>query len=358
MDQQPLVSIVVPVYNGAPYIKQCVEQIQAQDYKNLEVIFVNDGSKDDSQAVCEQSIASDDRFTLINKPNGGTATTRNKGLDNAHGKYITFLDCDDEYKPELISSMVKEMEEHGSDLVVCGYYFKVEKEVDGITETTYLEEKKYPYRVFKDFEAMRPEYIDIWDNDMFSNVWNKLYRMETIQKYGMRYRDGHVYTEDRVFNRLYLSKCDGVVMLDKCLYYYVREREGSTTEMYRTDGFTIRDKEYNEFKAHFKEMHIWNEVSREYTSREFIERIAGCIENVFHGENLSASQKYRAIKSMISHRDCREASRYAHCRSRKMKIMAAPIKANFTPGAYVLGWTIYTIRTANPVLFHKLKGSR
>ena len=354
-----LVSIVVPVYNGSKYIKQCFELIRAQTYQNLEVIFVNDGSTDDTSEVCERIISSDERFRLINKENGGTATTRNKGLDNANGKYIAFLDCDDEYKPEMIEVMVKEIEDHDADVVACGYFFKVEKEVEGRTETTYLEEKKYPYRAFKNFDEMRPEYIDIWDNDMFSNVWNKLFRMETIKKYNMRYRDGHVYTEDRVFNRLFLSKCAGVVILDKCLYFYVREREGSTTEKYRDDSFIIRDKEYNEFKDHFKEMNIWDEKSREYTSREFIERIAGCIENVFHaGKSLTTGQKYNAIKKMISHPDCCEASKYAHCRSKKMKFMAAPIKANFTPGAFVLGWTIYKIRTANPVLFHKLKGSR
>ena len=357
--EKPLVSVVVPVYNGSKYIKQCFDQIRSQTYKNLEVIFVNDGSTDDSATVCEKVLVEDERFILINKENGGTATTRNKGLDNAHGKYIVFLDCDDEFKPEMIELMVEEIEKHNADVVVCGYYFKVEKEINGKVETTYLEEKKYPYRAFKNFDEMRPEYINIWDNDMFSNVWNKLFRMETIRKYNMRYRDGHVYTEDRVFNRLFLSKCAGVVILDNCLYFYVREREGSTTEKYRDDGFTIRDKEYNEFKEHFKEMNIWDEKSREYTSREFIERIAGCIENVFHaGIMLSSEQKYKEIKKMINHPDCREASKYAHCRSRKMRIMAAPIKANFAPGAYVLGWTIYIVRAANPVLFHKLKGSR
>ncbi len=358
----PLVSIVVPVYNGASYIESCVKQIQAQDYQNLEVIFVNDGSKDDSQKVCERAISSDSRFILINKKNGGTATTRNKGLDNAHGKYITFLDCDDEFAPVLISSMVMEMERDDGfepDVVVCGYYFKVEKEIGGNSVTTYLEEKKYPYRAFHSFGEMRPEYIDIWDKDMFSNVWNKLFRMDTIKKYGMRFRDGHVYTEDRVFNRLFLSKCKGVVILDKCLVYYIREREGSTTEKYRDDGFIIRDKEYNEFKEHFKAMNLWDEKSREYTSREFIERIAGCIENVFHDRHtLSARNKYKTIKDMISHSDCREASKYARCRSFYMRIMASPIKADFALGAYVFGWIIYRVRTINPVLFHKLKGRR
>lgn len=357
-----LVTIVVPVYNGEIYIEKCVRQIQNQDYKNLEVIFVNDGSKDNSQQVCERAICYDPRFCLINKENSGTATTRNIGLDNAHGKYITFLDCDDEFDSTLISSMVAEMERNDGfepDLIVCGYYFKVERKIKGKTQTTYLEEKKYPYRFFRNFEEMRTEYIDIWDSDMFSNVWNKLYRMSTIRKYGIRYRDGHVYTEDRVFNRLYLSICQGVVILDKCLVYYIREREGSTTERYRDDSFIIRKKEYNEFKEHFKQMDIWDDKSREYTSREFIERIAGCIENVFHaGKDLKTFQKYKAIKNMISHDDCREASKYAHCRSRKMRIMARPIMANWTPGAFFWGWIIYKIRTFNPVWFHKLKGNR
>lgn len=354
-----LVSIIVPVYNGEKYIDNCVRFIQAQTYRNLEVIFVNDGSSDNSRKVCEAAIAADDRFYLINKENGGTASTRNKGLENAHGKYVTFLDVDDEYSPYIIEKMVREMEKNTADLVVCGYYFKIEEKKQQKIVTTYLEEKKYPYSVFPDFDAMRKEYIDLWDNDMFSNVWNKMYRMETIQKYKMRYRDGHVYTEDRVFNRLFLSRCATVVILDECLYYYVRERVGSTTEKYREDYFEIRNKEYKEFKQHFQEMKIWNEKSREYTCREFIERIAGCIENIFHAKGaLTSREKYSIIYNMLHHPDVREAIRYARCRSLKMRIFVLPIKWNWTLGAYIMGNTIYLIRKTNPVLFHKLKSRR
>lgn len=347
-------TIVVPVYNGEPYINHCVEQIKVQTYKNLEVIFVNDGSTDDSEQVCREAIKGDDRFTLINKENGGTSTTRNKGIDNAHGKYIAFFDCDDEYDPEMIATLVSEMEHNNSDMVSCGYFFKVQTENE-----TYLEEKSYPYRVYPDFNAMKEEYVEIWDSDMLYNIWNKLYRMSVIEENNIRYREGHVYTEDRVFNRAFIKACKGVTFIDKCLYYYVRERSGSTSERYWDKNFEVRDKEYNELKAHFKEMHVWNEKSREYVSREFIERVAGCIENVFHAEDsLSSVQKRQLVRHMVSHPDVREASQYAQCRSKKMKIIALPIKMNWAFGSYFIGWMIYKVRKSNPVLFHKLKGRR
>lgn len=355
----PTVSIVIPVYNGEPYIDQCADCLKAQTFTDFEVIFVDDGSTDGSGKRIDELVKHEKRFSVIHKKNGGTARARNAGLDRAAGKYITFLDVDDGYKPELIEKLVHLMSENKVEMAVCGYYFKIEGEKNGQTVTTYLEEKKYPFSIFHSFKEIRKAYIDIWDSDMFSNVWNKLYSMETIHKYGMRFRDGHVYTEDRVFNRLFLSKCQSVAITDECLYYYVRERTGSTTEKYRDDSFVIRNKEYNEFKEHFRALGIWDEASREYTSREFIERIAGCIENVFHaGKKLTGIQKYRKIGDMVHHKDVREAVRYARCRSLKMRIFVIPIRLNWTPGAYVMGTIIYLIRRSNPVIFHKLKSRR
>lgn len=354
-----ILSVVVPVYNGSKYVETCVRNIQNQTFQNYEVIIVNDGSTDNSKEVIDFVIEDDKRFRVIHQKNGGTARARNAGLDVAVGKYILFLDVDDEYKPEMFEVMIHEIEKNYAELVVCGFFFKIESDKSGKLETTYLEEKKYPYSVFHTFDEMRPEYIDIWDSDMFSNVWNKLYSMDTIRKFGMRFRDGHVYTEDRVFNRLFLSKCQSVVLIDQCLYFYIRERIGSTTEKYRDDSFVIRNKEYNEFKEHFCEMNIWNKKSREYTSREFIERIAGCIENVFHAKDtLTIKQKYQIIDYMVKHSDTREAVRYAKCRSKKMKIFVLPIKLNCTSGVFLMGWLIFEIRKMSPELFHRLKSRR
>lgn len=351
------VSVVVPIYNGEAYIRSCVRAIQKQTYRNLEVILVNDGSADNSKAVCEDAIKGDARFRLINQENGGTARARNTGMDSASGAYIIFLDVDDEYSPEMIEKMVCVMEKQQVDMVACGFRFKVE--ADGGKNKDYFNERSWRASVYHGWEEIRQDYISIWDADMFSTVWNKLFRLETIRRYGMRFREGHVYTEDRVFNRLFLSHTQSIAFIDRCFYNFIREHSGSTTEQYRETLFEIRDQEYKEFRQHFKELGIWDEEAREYTSREFIERVAGCIEHVFHaGPKLTKYEKYQKIKDMINHRDVREAVKYARCRSVKMRIFVLPIRRRWSLGAYLAGGTVYLIRRKNPILFHRLKDKR
>ncbi len=259
----------------------------------------------------------------------------------------------------MYEKMVSLMDSTHADMGVCGFFFKLEKENEESSITTYLEEKYYPDSFYKNQQEIKNHLVDMWDSDLLSNVWNKLYRMDLIRQKNLRYRDGHVYTEDRVFNRQFIENCGSIAFTSECLYYYVRERVGSTTEKYRDDSFIIRNKEYIEFTAHYKKLGIWDEKSREYTSREFIERIAGCIENVFHaGDALTTKQKYDRIKQMVNHPDTREAIKYARCRSFKMRAFVLPIKWNWAPGAYLMGYTIYFIRSKNPVLFHKLKSAR
>ncbi len=355
----PELSIVIPVYNGEKYILKCYEGIASQTFKNWEAIFVDDGSTDNSPTILDNIAISDSKVSVIHKPNGGTATARNAGLDISNGKYITFLDCDDEIKNDIYEKMIDLMNSTHADMGVCGFFFKLEKESEELSETTYLEKKYYPTCFYKNKDEIKEHLVDMWDSDLLSNVWNKLYSMDLIREKNLRYRDGHVYTEDRVYNRQFIENCESIAFTSECLYYYVRERVGSTTEKYRDDSFLIRNKEYKEFTQHYKKLGIWNEKSREYTSREFIERIAGCIENVFHsGKKLSYKQKYEKIKYMVKYPDTREAIKYARCRSKKMRIFVLPIKWNWTLGAYIMGYTIYFIRSKNPVLFHKLKSSR
>ncbi|MBP3280386.1 MAG: glycosyltransferase, partial [Butyrivibrio sp.] len=97
----PELSIVIPVYNGGKYIQQCYEGIASQSFKDWEAIFVDDGSFDDSPSILDGIATSDSKVTVIHKENGGTATARNAGLDAASGRYITFLDCDDEIKSDM-----------------------------------------------------------------------------------------------------------------------------------------------------------------------------------------------------------------------------------------------------------------
>ena len=103
---QPLVSIIVPVYNAADHIARCIESIRRQTYRNLEIILLNDGSKDVSYAVCQSYAGIDRRIVVIDKNNSGVSATRNLGMQEAHGKYFQFVDADDFIQPYATELLV------------------------------------------------------------------------------------------------------------------------------------------------------------------------------------------------------------------------------------------------------------
>ena len=123
MSQQdkPLVSIILPVYNAKNHIARCIESIRAQTYQNIQIIVLNDGSKDISLPVCEMYRKVDPRILLVDKDNSGVSDTRNLGLRLAQGKYIQFVDSDDYMDPDYTEHLVCAAEEQDADLVIPPY---------------------------------------------------------------------------------------------------------------------------------------------------------------------------------------------------------------------------------------------
>mgnify|MGYP001194322964 FL=1 len=119
--EMPLVSIIVPVYNAQSHLSRCLESICGQEYKNLELIVINDGSKDKSLPVCEEFRKKDSRILLVDKANSGVSDTRNLGLKLAGGKYVQFVDSDDYIAPDYTARLVEAAEKTGADLVISPY---------------------------------------------------------------------------------------------------------------------------------------------------------------------------------------------------------------------------------------------
>ena len=120
------VSIIIPVYNGEKYIKQCVETLQNQIYENWEAIFINDGSKDNTPELLKEFMNREERVRIIDQENMGVAVARKNGVEAANGKYITFLDVDDTLDRKFLKDMVCEMTVNGSDICVCAYNIIIE----------------------------------------------------------------------------------------------------------------------------------------------------------------------------------------------------------------------------------------
>ena len=115
------ISIIIPVYNGEKYLARCVESLISQTYKNLEIIFLNDGSTDDSLNILKKYKTKDNRIVIVDKKNTGVSDTRNIGITRATGKYICFCDCDDLYETNYVETMYKTAKKHDVDIVKCNY---------------------------------------------------------------------------------------------------------------------------------------------------------------------------------------------------------------------------------------------
>ena len=212
------VSIIVPIYNKENCLRRCVDSILAQDYKDIEVILIDDGSKDDSFKIISEYEKKDDRIVAIHKENSGVSATRNLALSMAKGEYIQFIDADDWLPFDSTKLMVRSIEEDKSDLVVGDFYRVVDEKSS----------KKGSIR--RSGVITRNEYADrmlLTPADFYFGVlWNKLYRKKIIDKYDVRMDENISFAEDAIFNLQYLMHTDMISIIKSPVYYYVKT-EGS-----------------------------------------------------------------------------------------------------------------------------------
>lgn len=214
-----LVSIVVPVYNMGDKIRICVDSILKQTYSNLEIILVDDGSKDDSLEHCKEIQNIDHRVVVIHTENQGSGPARNEGIKVASGKYIYFPDADDYIEPNAIECMVNSANSTDCDLLVFGFN-KVDasgKIISRKCYTTFVENA----------ECIRQHYAEYLKDSGKKTIqgapWNKFFRIEVIRKYNLTYPALRRH-QDEGFIARYVDKATKVAFIENVLYtYYVND---------------------------------------------------------------------------------------------------------------------------------------
>ena len=235
---QPLVSIILPVYNAQNHLARCVGSICAQTYRNIEIIILNDGSKDQSLPVCEEFRQKDPRILLVDKANSGVSDTRNLGLKLASGKYVEFVDSDDYLDPDFTERLVAAAEENEADFVIGPYKMvipagaskpeqvldKIQDELGVMSVARPPEVREYgflPAGVYdKDTFALR--LMDKPASYFYSVLWNKLYRRDILTGNDIQFVSEMRWAEDLVFNLRYIQYAERFVAIDKPGYYYVQ----------------------------------------------------------------------------------------------------------------------------------------
>jgi glycosyltransferase involved in cell wall biosynthesis len=231
---QPLISIIIPVYNAEQYLHRCVDSILAQTYKNLEIILVNDGSKDNSGKICDEYAELDNRVRVIHKQNGGAASTRNAGLDVANGEYIAFIDSDDSIIPDMYDTLYNRISKSNADIAICGFVM-IYPDFQRIIEV--------PNEKFYKIEELFYDWLYYYYQTLLSVPWNKLYKKQLIIENNIRFPNRDC--EDTWFVTDCLNKCDNGVEFVKITpyLYYFGANGDSLNARYTLEG-VLQSKEH------------------------------------------------------------------------------------------------------------------
>lgn len=223
----PLLSIIVPVYNVENYLEKCIQSILTQDYHNIELILVDDGSKDNSGAICDEFAKEDKRIVVIHKPNGGQGSARNRALDIARGEYITFVDSDDEIAVDTYKNNIQILEKN-EDIDILQY---------PIVEhfgTSYAVERRIdiPQKIC-DTEETFHSWLSPSDRRITGYVCNKIFHEKIFKN--LRFREDIVW-EDRYIECDFFKSCNGIYISNIGNYFYY-DRDGSTVRRKRDEYY-------------------------------------------------------------------------------------------------------------------------
>lgn len=226
-----LISVIIPVFNVGKYIEKCIQSVVAQDYHNIEIILVDDGSSDVSSEICDRYANNDNRIKVIHKINEGVSKARNIGLDISIGKYCCFIDGDDFIEYDYISKMYNAITTLDTDMVCCGCW---RERIDGkvIWERKIDKTIKYNRRE-SILELFTPTSFVGWP-------WNKMFKISIIRDNNIRFDENLKYCEDEIFVLQYLFKSKGCCYIKEQLYHYIENQMSVNMKIYTEKKFDVR----------------------------------------------------------------------------------------------------------------------
>lgn len=250
--EQPLISIIVPVYNAEPYLDNCLDSIAAQTWENLEVWLVDDGSTDASPALCDARAAADSRFHVLHQANAGVSAARNAALERATGQYLQFVDGDDYLPSTATERLVRTAGATGADLVI-GRFWRVagtRKALQGHIRRDGV----FTRREFAEEMLKAPA------NFYYGVLWNKLYRRSIVEEGRLRCDPEVSWCEDFLFNLEYIRRTRLIAATAQPVYCYVK-RPGSLVATQATLARTVEMKRtmFAAYKRLYQALDLYDE---------------------------------------------------------------------------------------------------
>lgn len=211
----PKLSIIVPVYQAESYLKRCIDSILNQTMHDFELILIDDGSTDHSGKICDEYAVHDPRIKVVHKKNEGQASARNEGLNSVKGKYVGFVDNDDQIMPDMFEFLINNIENVNADISACSF---IQDNGDGTTES---KDHTFKKMILSNVEGVK-EFLSRTKLDIY--LWTKIYRKEFLEEYSIRFESGKT-DEDFLFNFEAFRHAKLTVAEDtpKYIYYFRKD---------------------------------------------------------------------------------------------------------------------------------------
>ena len=253
--ENQLISIIVPIYNVEKYLKQCIESIISQTYRNIEIILVDDGSPDNCGKICDEYSQKDKRIIVIHKENGGLSDARNKGIDIAKGDYLTFIDSDDFVNIDYIEKLYNSIKLNNTKLAQCG--------ISKVNENNEIIEKlNYDENYIKTSHEILNE---LYGKHLIENVvvWNKMYAKELFRN--IRFPVGKIHEDEFTTYKIFYS-VDRISLLSDCLYNYRQTNESIIGKKFNKKRLDLLEalEERIEFFKNNKEQELYIKTLKYY----------------------------------------------------------------------------------------------
>ncbi|HFI0696139.1 TPA: glycosyltransferase family 2 protein [Streptococcus suis] len=277
-----LISVIVPIYNVEKYLAKCLDSILGQTYKNIEVILVNDGSPDNSEAICLAYASKDNRIVYYKKENGGLSDARNFGLDRMSGKFVTFVDSDDYLAPQFLEDLYHAIKKHDAQVAMCPFHIVFEENDNLITKS---------FLTLKNVVTGKEILKEVLGKEGYVSVVAscKLYASSCFDN--LRFDKGK-YFEDEYINFKLFYPITKVAIVEEALYYYVQRQNSITNSSSSEKKF--RDMiEFSENRIRFYQLNHENEL--EMLARihycDSLIRTVGSVSKVLTLQNIKQVQE-------------------------------------------------------------------
>lgn len=273
-----MITVIIPIYKAEKYLPRCLDSLLAQSYTDFECILVDDGSPDNSGALCEEYASQHSCFKVIHKPNGGASSARNAGIDIALGEWVTFVDADDYLDSDYLESLSNVQTRTQTDFVLGGhkkYYANGDLKAERVYDEKFFNQAQFPDLLKQGLLVYQKA------------PWCKLFKREILNQNGIRFVPGAITGEDEIFMYSYFLCCKSLAF-SSCKGYNYIEVEGSLTQKgifpYKNEIISL---------SHFTK--VAHEVYRRYPSYAWIMGqwtfYVSKVINAIYKESISRAQR-------------------------------------------------------------------